>query len=947
MVRVILAILMGFLAIFMPLAPDGAAQAAAQAGGAPLVFLKDGDLWKWDGSTVTQLTTWGYNERPVLSPNGQRVAYNSWATITIEAIAAGKPVMGLIPSTIWVMEPATGNAVRVADQPPDAVFWQEGTPDRVIMRGTPVWSPDGNRLAWSELVLPDSHYQLVVYDFASGQQTAIVTNLPFPFADAGFIPVHEVLWGDRGILVRNVAVSETTSEFEEHAYLYAPDGTLIHDTLIGSSATEWVSRADWVMNVGQQYLGLIYASGRRYLVDPATGDQYEMPAEPELYSTVTPNNSATAFVGTSTAADGNIVNTWTAVYPSRQQEQMLNFTGESRNIAISSDGQSLAYISDAVYVWQNGTATRVPGTEGIASPWNVSLVWGPNAWRVRTDFPSGGGSPAPIACTLAPRLTIGGSGQVTPGLPNALRTQPRRGPDSLIMGTIPGGGVFTVVSGPQCDNEGRNWWQVSYNSQIGWTPEGEGGIYWLMPYSTTPVPIACTLQPRLAAGTTAYVTPGLPNLIRSLPRRGPDSLIFGRIPGTGVFSVLSGPQCDNEGRYWWQVNYAGITGWTPEGENGIYWLAPFGCPLSPAPRLAPGMQAQVTPGLPNRLRVGPGTNYETITQIPAGGVFTVLTGPQCGPEGWSYWRVQYGTTIGWTAEGEGSTYWIQPLGGTPPPPVPTPTPFPVSCTLPPRMIVGVAGSVLPGLPNILRSAPGTGTTSAILGEIPGGAFFTVLAGPQCGNDGRYWWQVNYNGNIGWTPEGEGNSYWIQPHPGDGPPPPMSCSPNPRLTVAASAFVIPGPANVIRGNVPGSGGDGVIGEIPGGAFFYVLGGPQCGTDGRYWWQINYNGLTGWTGEGEGLNYWVEPFVCTNSGPARLVPGGVGRVLPGLPNALRSAPGTVSGSVIGEIPGGATFTVVGGPQCGNDNRIWWQVNYAGTVGWTAEGERGAYWVEPVIQ
>jgi hypothetical protein len=743
--------------VVTPSISSGATVAHAQ-GGAPLVFLKDGDLWKWDGSAVTRLTTWGYNERPVLSPNGQRVAYNSWAQITIDAIAAGKPVMGLIPSNIWVIDPVTGSADRVADQPPGATF-QLAQTDTAIMRGTPVWSPDGNRLAWSELVAPEYRYQLVVYDFTTGAQTVIVSSLPYPFADGGFIPVHDVMWGSRGILVRNVAVNAATTDFEEHAYLYAPDGTLIHDTLIGSSATEWAANVQWTMFMGQQRLGLVYPSGKSYLVDPATGDQQDMPALPELYSTLTPDNSATAFVGASVDASGGVSNTWTAVYPNRQQEQMLSFTGGPQSIAVSADGQAIAYISDAVYVWRGGSITRVPGTEGIASPWDVSLVWGPNAWRVRTDWLTGGLGGGVVACTLAPRLTIGSSGQVTPGLPNVIRTQPRRGGDSAIVGRIPGGGVFTV---------------------------------------------------------------------------------------------LSGPQCDNEGRYWWQVNYAGITGWTAEGENGVYWLAPFGCPSSPAPRLAPGMQARVTPGLPNRLRIGPGSSYDTIAQIPAGGVFTVLSGPQCGPEGWSYWRVQYGSTIGWTAEGDGSTYWLEPLGwNTPLPMPPTPTPVPLACTLAPRLTAGTSAYVIPGPANVIRSAPGTGSNSS-----------------------------------------------------------------------------------------------VIGQIPGGAFFYVTGGPQCGNDGRYWWPIIYQGVSGWTGEGEGANYWVSPFVCSYSPPTRLVPGSYGRVLPGLPNVIRSAPGTGSNSVvIGEIPGGSIFSVLGGPQCGSDGRTWWQVNYAGITGWTAEGEGGTYWVEPL--
>jgi hypothetical protein len=843
----------------------------AQSGGAPLVFLKDGDLWKWDGSAVTQITAWGYNERPVLSPDGKRIAYNSWATILVDQIAAGQPFTGLVPSNIWLMDPITLNANRLVDQPPDAVLGQDLNTSKVIMRGTPAWSPDGTQLVWAELVTPGWQYQLVVYNLTTAAQSVIVASLPAPFSDGGFVVVHDVLWGGRGILVRNVAVNDALAEFEERAYLYAPDGTFIHDTLIGSSATEWAASVEWTQYNGQQYLGLVFLSGRRYLVDPATGDQQDMPALPELYSTQAMNNTASAFIGTNIDAAGNITHPWNAVYPNRQQEQALNFSGDLPTIAVSADGQALAYISDAVYVWQNGSLVTLPGTEGIGGAWDLGIVWGPNAWRVRTDFPGqaaqvpsvpqatpitggvGGGASFAIACTLPPRLIVGQTGQVTPGLPNAVRTLPRRGSDSVVVGQIPGGGVFNVLGEPQCDNEGRYWWQVNYNGLQGWTPEGEWGIYWLQPYSGSPVPIACALPPRLTPGAAAYVTPGLPNLLRSLPRRGSDSLILGRIPGNGVFTVLGGPQCDNEGRYWWQVNYAGIVGWTAEGENGVYWLAPFGCPKSPLPRLGPGMQAKVTPGLPNRLRAGPGTNYTTISQIPAGGVFTVLSGPQCGPEGWSYWRVQYGTTIGWTAEGDGSTYWLEPVSWTPQPlSIPTPTPIPAICAPPPILRPSVSAYVIPGPSNTLRSAPGTASNSGIIGQIPGSAFFYVLGGPQCGNDGRYWWQVKYGGTVGWTAEGEGTAYW-----------------------------------------------------------------------------------------------VSLFMCPGGLPTRLVPGGYGRVVPGLPNAIRSLPGTYSGSVvIGEIPGGASFTVIGGPQCGNDNRMWWQINYNGIIGWTAEGEGGTYWLEPII-
>lgn len=939
---IVLALLIALTVTALPYSPAARSisTAHAQTGGGPLVILKDGDLWRWDGSTLAQLSTWGYNRRPVLSPDGARVAYSSWATITVNAIAAGHPVLGLVASNIWVMDIATADAFRAADQPADARFFQSGVEDRVVMRGTPEWSPDGTRLAWVELLVPENRYQLVIYSFNTGATQVIVSGLPYPFADGGFVPVHDVMWGSRGLLVRNASVNSTSHDFEETAYLYAPDGTLIHQEVIGSSSTEWVFNAQWVSFNGQQYLGLHYPSGKIYLMDPATGDRQDMPALPELHSRAAPDRT-TAIVAPSIDADQGLVPTWTAIYPSRQQDQLLSFNGEPKNIAISPDGQALAYISDALYIWQNGALTQVPGTDGIASPWDVAVVWGTNGWRVRTDWPGTGGGVggAPVACTLTPRLIPGQTGQVTPGLPNALRSQPRRGSDSLIYGYIPGSATFNVRSGPVCDNEGRYWWEVTYQGTTGWTPEGEGYTYWLQPYQASPPPPVCGPAPRLTAGSTAYVLPGLPNLLRSQPHRGPGSAIVGRIPGNGIFTVLNGPQCGPEGHYWWQVNYAGIVGWTAEGQGNAYWTAPFGCPLSPPPRLAPGMQAVVTPGLPNTLRSGPGTQYGEVTSIPAGGIMTVLSGPQCGAEGWSYWRVQYGMQIGWTAEGGNGAYWLTPVSYTPP------TPQPVACTLPPRMINGAAGRVIPGPDNVLRSQPRRGPDSTVLGEIPGGAVFAVENGPVCDNEGRYWWQVQYMGVRGWTAEGEGSTYWIEPWTGapTPTPQPVGCTLAPRLQVNTSAYVTPGASNVVRSN-PGTGANStVIGQIPGGEFFYVLGGPQCGNDGRYWYRVDYQGTQGWTAEGETPNYWTAPFTCANSRVTRLVPGTLGRVTPGDPNTLRTT--ATGGTVIGQIPGGATFEVLSGPQCGSGGRAYWQVRYNGQVGWTAEGEGSVYWLEPV--
>ncbi len=74
------------------------------------------------------------------------------------------------------------------------------------------------------------------------------------------------------------------------------------------------------------------------------------------------------------------------------------------------------------------------------------------------------------------------------------------------------------------------------------------------------------------------------------------------------------------------------------------------------------------------------------------------------------------------------------------------------------LTIGGMGRVTPGLPNKLRSQPST--TAAEIGSIPGGATFAVVGGPTCA-DGYTWWQVSYNGTVGWTASGSSSEYWIE------------------------------------------------------------------------------------------------------------------------------------------------------------------------------------------
>lgn len=96
----------------------------------------------------------------------------------------------------------------------------------------------------------------------------------------------------------------------------------------------------------------------------------------------------------------------------------------------------------------------------------------------------------------------------------------------------------------------------------------------------------------------------------------------------------------------------------------------------------------------------------------------------------------------------------------------------------PRLSIGQTARVVvsSGTGNNLRSGPSaTGTT--VLGVMPEGEIFTVIAGPQCAEN--FWWYEvrRWDGQTGWTSEGVSGDYWVQPWPFPGATIPTGTAPD--------------------------------------------------------------------------------------------------------------------------------------------------------------------------
>jgi len=170
------------------------------------------------------------------------------------------------------------------------------------------------------------------------------------------------------------------------------------------------------------------------------------------------------------------------------------------------------------------------------------------------------------------------------------------------------------------------------------------------------------------------------------------------------------------------------------------------------------------------------------------------------------------------------------------------------------------------------------------------------------------------------------------------------APPPRLVVGEQGRVEPdGFPNNVRANF-GQSSD-YLGEISPSGEFTVLDGPICAS-GLFWWQVDHNGLIGWTAEGSEDDYWLEPLVLpTETITTTLdVDCPIDAPIPQYSVDDRVRLNEVvtlydktdlSGARLGRMPIGGEFIVDAGPFCTVDARLhWWKVNYNGTIGYVAD-------------
>ena len=196
-----------------------------------------------------------------------------------------------------------------------------------------------------------------------------------------------------------------------------------------------------------------------------------------------------------------------------------------------------------------------------------------------TNPPRATNTPRPRSSSCSPATRLRGADAARNITGRFIEGESPAGSGDVVNWGAGPGEVVNIVAGPECVN-GQYWYMGAgcvtnatgnVHCRQGWLPEGRGNTYYLAPASrpqATERP-RCDLPPKLRVGGRAKNVSNSSNNIRN--QASTSGRVVGRFPSGAVAEVLDGPRSAN-GYNWFKIRHSGVTGWTVEGGDCLYWL---------------------------------------------------------------------------------------------------------------------------------------------------------------------------------------------------------------------------------------------------------------------------------------------------------------------------------------------------------------------------------------
>ncbi len=348
------------------------------------------DIYTWDeaSGSLIRRSTWGYNYNLQLSPVNNQLVYTSTSSVEVEGRKVTGGGAGSSLNNLWLMDTLSGNASRVADQPPDAVFLHLNL--KGIDRSDAVYSPDGTQIAWTEFDYPlpeEDDMRLMIHDIQQGVTRTVAEGLPtlLPKGDPA-----DVWWTNSGLAVGYYqCLGDPPCHLVSGLFVYDGNGNLLNDIVLRRDDEDHpiVRQEQFVTYQGRDYLAQYLEGSGWQLIDLLTGETSDAPAAPVAISRWQTSDQGIRI-------GFGIVNSY-------QRPIVLDANGEAFDIpvsaedeyvlpqAISPEGDAFVYsirtessggLENNLYLWRDGNVTEIISENG---PFTVSQVlWSPLVWII-------------------------------------------------------------------------------------------------------------------------------------------------------------------------------------------------------------------------------------------------------------------------------------------------------------------------------------------------------------------------------------------------------------------------------------------------------------------------------------------------------------------------------------------------------------------------------------